>query len=356
MPDYTFGIFNIAEFSWTGDAPFVDSDSYVATPGDSFTFSAVATGQSVTVQDTANAELTDKDTASTQTINFADPSQTITVENGTFGNGTQFESAWTYTVSGSDGSQISIWGVTFNDVDADVQAIVTTGKLQPGVTYTILSDPPPSFTSGIGYNTLICFDAATRLLTPQGSRQISDLRIGDLVTTVDQGAQPIRWITSRHLGALELLTRPKCRPIRLARGSLAPNVPHHDLLVSPLHRILLRSKILRNRTGHVEALAAAKHLTALPGIDIASDRMEVTFVHLLLDRHQIVIANGAESETLLRGQQVLPSLPAAFRTGAKDPARPILTGRKVREVAKAHLKRGQYLLSSEIDDSKATLC
>lgn len=75
-----------------------------------------------------------------------------------------------------------------------------------------------------------------------------------------------------------------------------------DLLVSPQHRILVRSKVAQRMFGKQEVLAAAKHLLTLDGIEIADDVQETTYYHILFDRNEIVYADGAEAETFLPAQ------------------------------------------------------
>ena len=70
------------------------------------------------------------------------------------------------------------------------------------------------------------------------------------------------------------------------------------LLVSPLHRILMSDWRVELLTGEPRALIAARDL--VNDRDIVRQRGGwVTYVHILFDRHQIVYAEGAESESLL---------------------------------------------------------
>ena len=65
-----------------------------------------------------------------------------------------------------------------------------------------------------------------------------------------------------------------------------------DLIVSPQHRMLVRSQIAQKMFGTPEVLVAAKQLCQLRGIDVVEDLVDVTYVHFLFDAHQIVLANG----------------------------------------------------------------
>jgi hypothetical protein len=65
--------------------------------------------------------------------------------------------------------------------------------------------------------------------------------------------------------------------------------------------------------GTPEVLVAAIKLTALPGVYVDTEITEVTYVHLVFDDHQIVFAEGAPTESLLSGSQMLSILPNAAR-------------------------------------------
>ncbi|WP_246175358.1 Hint domain-containing protein [Paracoccus limosus] len=148
---------------------------------------------------------------------------------------------------------------------------------------------------------VICFARGTLIQTPDGPRAIEDLHPGDLVLTLDHGAQPLRWIGAIRVGATWLALAPRLRPIRIRAGALGAGLPATDLVVSPQHRVLVRSAIAQRMFGATEVLVAAKQLVQIDGIDIATDLPEVEYFHLLFDRHEVVIANGAPTETLFTG-------------------------------------------------------
>ena len=97
------------------------------------------------------------------------------------------------------------------------------------------------------------------------------------------------------------------RPAR--RGRNRQNGPRGDcrehgvLRVSPLHRILLQDELAELLFGESEVLVAAKELVNDQTVRIREGG-NVTYVHLLFDRHQIVISNGLESESFLPGGQI----------------------------------------------------
>ena len=84
-------------------------------------------------------------------------------------------------------------------------------------------------------------------------------------------------------------------------------------MVSPQHRMLIRSKIAQKMFGSIEVLVAAKQLLQVDGIDIVDDMDSVEYFHFMCDRHEIVIANGAETESMFTGPQALKSVGQAAR-------------------------------------------
>lgn len=159
-----------------------------------------------------------------------------------------------------------------------------------------------------GDSGIVCFAAGTLIATPRGPRPVERLRPGDRVTTLDRGPQPVRWAGRRALNAHQLAANPKLRPIRIQAGALAPGVPTRDLLVSRQHRLLVGSKRIARRLGAWEVLVAAKQLVGRKGVEVAADVTAVSYHHLLFDRHEILIANGAPAESLYPGPQALAAL------------------------------------------------
>ncbi len=144
---------------------------------------------------------------------------------------------------------------------------------------------------------VICFTPGTRIMTPEGVMPIELLREGDLVQTKDNGAQPIRWIGSRRMTGARLFALPKLRPIRIAADFFQEDVPDRDLTVSPDHRILVKGAVAQELFNTPEVLVTAKDLINGETVTVDLQRREVTYVHLLLDRHQVVWANGVETES-----------------------------------------------------------
>ena len=161
-----------------------------------------------------------------------------------------------------------------------------------------------------GIEEIICFTPGTAILTPSGEVAVENLKVGDRVVTRDNGLQTIRWVGKKQLSGRDLLSRPKLRPVMIRAGSLGPNLPDRDMLVSPNHRMLLVSEQAQLLFNETEVLVAAKHLVGMDGVQQV-DRVGVEYVHFLCDNHEVVLANGAWSESFQ---------PGAYSMGAIDQA------------------------------------
>ncbi|PYE82253.1 Hint domain-containing protein [Pseudoroseicyclus aestuarii] len=146
----------------------------------------------------------------------------------------------------------------------------------------------------------VCHAAGTRLMTPQGEVAIEDLSVGDLVTTVDAGPQPIRLILRREMTFAE--AEDAHRPIVIRAGAMGQGLPRRDLAISPQHCIAWPGASGAAGEG---ALVRAKGLTALRGVRIMRGLRQVTYVTLLLDQHQLLLAEGVPSESFYPGPTAL---------------------------------------------------
>jgi hypothetical protein len=144
---------------------------------------------------------------------------------------------------------------------------------------------------------VICFTPGTRILTPEGPRLVQELREGDRVSTKDNGDEEIMWIGSRRMTGARLFAMPKLRPIRIRPGALGVDRPDDELLVSPEHRMLIKGAAARALFNTSEVLVSAMDLVNGTSVVVDSMLKEVTYIHLLLPSHQILWANGVETES-----------------------------------------------------------
>ncbi len=155
----------------------------------------------------------------------------------------------------------------------------------------------------------VCFAAGTWIDTPDGPVRVEDLRPGDRVLTLDDGALPVLWVWRRWTAFGHGAHRHQ--PMVIAPGAMGNGLPGTALRVSPQHRLLLAGSGQGAQERGV--LAKAKALDGRPGI--AQDRTctAADYLQLLLPRHAIVFANGLAAESLYPGPLALHSLGEAAR-------------------------------------------
>lgn len=160
---------------------------------------------------------------------------------------------------------------------------------------------------------VICFTPGTRIETPQGPRLVEELREGDRVQTKDNGAQPVLWTGQRRMSGARLFAMPHLRPVRIRAGGLGIGQPDRELLVSPEHRLVIRGAVARALFNTPEVLVSAKDLVNRDTIAVDMGVREVSYIHILLPRHQVLWANGIETESFHPASAALSTLDAADR-------------------------------------------
>ncbi len=190
----------------------------------------------------------------------------------------------------------------------------------------------------------ICLLPQTRIATPLGEVAAGDLRQGDKVMTLDNGALPILWVARQRMRFQS--GRDDFKPYQFRKGALGEGLPRQDLQLSKQHRVLLRA-------GGAEHLGPAGGYATLDGVSQMTGARDVTFINFLLPGHQIIFAEGVPVESLYLGPNCIAMLSQrerleiAVAIGANDltklnpnRARPFLTHRQtatlLRQEAEAH--------------------
>lgn len=224
------------------------------------------------------------------------------------------------TITYADGSTVNVTAVVFQDTDGRLYLAPEAADNADTASY--LAQPIRSLTlNTVQYDThgngmsvsrfvtdFVCFTDNTRIETDQGEKPALSLQAGDLIRTADHGYQPIRWIGRKTVPLDRSEASTRYRPIRIRAGALGAGLPKQDLYVSQQHRILVRSEIAQDILGAGEVLIPAKKLLDIDGVDIVTDCDEVTYVHFLFDRHEVVYSNGAATESLYTGPEALKAV------------------------------------------------
>ncbi len=130
-----------------------------------------------------------------------------------------------------------------------------------------------------------CFADGTMIATARGEVAVEKLRVGDLVLTAHGGAalQPVVWIGHSKV---KVARQRAMAPILIKAGALSDGVPHRDLRVSPEHAMFLDGRLVPARL-------------LVNGSSIVQELWcpEVTYWHVELPAHGLLVAEGAVSES-----------------------------------------------------------
>ena len=157
-----------------------------------------------------------------------------------------------------------------------------------------------------------CFTPGTMILTEKGERPVENLREGDRIATRDNGFQTLRWVGQRDLDAQDLAQNAALRPITIRKDAFGAGCPERDMHVSPQHRILLRGAELSILFQQDEIFAPAGSLRGRRGV-CASQLSQVRYLHLLFDRHEVILSDGLWTESFQPGEAVLGAMDQAAK-------------------------------------------
>jgi len=147
----------------------------------------------------------------------------------------------------------------------------------------------------------VCFVSGTMITTSKGLVAVENITPGTQVLTRDNGCQTVQWVGSREICALG-----KVAPVTFSPGTIGNST---ELSLSPQHRVLIRNAQCALHFGVEEALVAAIHL--VNGTTVRQVPTEsVTYVHIMFDKHEIIYANGASTESFYPGSEALNALEA----------------------------------------------
>ena len=143
--------------------------------------------------------------------------------------------------------------------------------------------------SGYSYVELVsCFVPDTCIRTTQGDVPVQSLAIGDEVVTASGETRPVRWIGHRRIDLTRHPAPELARPIRIQTDAIADGVPARDLLLSPDHAVLLDGMLVPVRL-----------LVNGASIVQETDWPSVTYFHVELDAHDILLAENLPAESYL---------------------------------------------------------
>ncbi len=170
-------------------------------------------------------------------------------------------------------------------------ATITSGGVSESLTfagaYTSGLVLGPDTVGGVELTYVPCFAAGTRIRTTEGEIAVEALTQDDLVLTEGGEALPVIWIGSRHVDCARHPRPETVMPVRVQAQAFGPELPTRDLVLSPDHAVYAEA-----------VLIPVKHL--INGATIRQSAVaSVTYYHVELPRHAIILAEGLPAESYL---------------------------------------------------------
>jgi Hint domain len=224
---------------------------------------------------------------------------TLVSENGTFPNINAFEVSW-------EGHS------PFEFLSFPPAAAIVGGKTFEGLHHNTITPA-------------VCFAAGTRIRTPRGDVLVETLETGDLVLTASGDMRPVKWMGHRDVDFRRTPNASPGQPIRIAADTFGPARPSQDLYISAGHSVCV--DLLGEVFIPVGYLANGATIAAV-------EVEEISYWHVELDSHDVLVANNLPAESYLAmgnrsGFEELRGLLPAVMEGRErthaDFCRPVVT-------------------------------
>ncbi len=149
-----------------------------------------------------------------------------------------------------------------------------------------------------------CFAVGTRIAVPGGETPVETLRPGMRVCSAFGGSVAVIWIGRRHLRCRRHRHPLAVMPVRISAGAFATGIPARDLLLSPDHAVFVEDA--RRGEGGRRGKDERRGGVLIPirdlvnGTTIVQEWVDrITYFHIELPRHDVVIAEGLKAESYL---------------------------------------------------------
>lgn len=136
-----------------------------------------------------------------------------------------------------------------------------------------------------------CFAEATRIATPTGECPVENLGAGDSILCADGRETPVKWVGRQTIMTAFGGAGGRARLVRIAAGALGPGLPHSDLTVTADHGMVIDGTVVDAR-----AMVNGSTITWVPRAELPD---VVTVYHVETEAHDVILANGAPTETFI---------------------------------------------------------
>ena len=204
--------------------------------------------------------------------------------------------------------QAAVSSVTLYDTAANVQAnlgaletLAVDGKLA-SISLTDFGTPTISVTPAVAdadaqalariitaYDQAVlpCYAAGTRIATERGAVAVEQLRIGERVILAEGGTAPVVWLGHRRVDCRRHPRSADVRPVRIAAHAFGLGRPFRDVRLSPDHAVFCDGVLIPVRYLLNDATVRQE------------DVDEVTYWHVELPAHGVLLADGLPAESYL---------------------------------------------------------
>ncbi|MEO9517471.1 MAG: Hint domain-containing protein [Paracoccaceae bacterium] len=201
------------------------------------------------------------------------------------------------------GPTITIYVFSQGGVTGDIWGFSSDTELLEGVTYEKIGG------NNLGTSTyddfITCFAEGTLIKARDGFVRVEDIEVGQMLWTQDAGYQPVKWVSSATVEG-----KGNFAPVVFAPGAVGNT---QELIVSQQHRMWMSDPSLELLFDASDIFVPAKHLVGLPGVELRETE-QVTYCHFMFDKHHVVLANGALSESFFLADAALSTLERNART------------------------------------------
>jgi T5SS/PEP-CTERM-associated repeat protein len=168
---------------------------------------------------------------------------------------------------------------------------------------------------------IACFAAGTRIDGIAGPVRVEDLSAGDLVRSHGGETRAIVWIDCTTIDCRRHPNPESVWPVCVSAGALGKGMPRRDLYLSPDHAVLVGDVLIPARL-------------LIDGARIAQkERDTVSYFHVELKRHDIILAEGLPVESYLepRGGRRVRDAGETIRLPARAVTRPAMSAAQIWE-------------------------
>ena len=189
------------------------------------------------------------------------------------------------------GDQIRFNGLTVGNAVASGNTVTVFdngGTSQGSLSFITLAGAADPVAAAAAAAQIACYAAGTRIATTRGPASVECIRPGDVVCTVLGGdTAEVIWVGHRTVDCRNHPDPAKVWPVRVSANAFGRGMPAADLMLSPDHAVYVDKVLIP-----IRLLVNGRTVRQVP-----VDR--ITYHHVELDRHDVMLANGMPAESFL---------------------------------------------------------